>query len=881
LTLPPESGRDQLGKARQLIELGAVSTLSLDMFDTVVWRTVPRPADAFVLLGQTLLEDGILSSGLDPHSFRRLRIEAETLARVDKEALGGGSEVTLEEIWAQFPDYLLLESRRAMAGRELELERRITVPDLDIADLVAFAQEQGIHLVVVSNTYFSRQQLIHLLARPGLEPLVDARIYASSAYGVNKSNGLWKVVLEDLGVPASRVVHVGDEQSSDVDVPLQHGMRVAPFYRFFPGMAPALVREGTLMQEPSGPIGANVDPRRGDFGITGIRAKVAARVESSDLPADLAGAWRYGATVLGPVLTGFAEWVHQQALEIGSGRVWCLMREGELLADLVNTVATSQASGLEAVPVWLSRHVTGLAAVNEVNESFLRSLADRRLAPTFTQYLSNLGLSEGEVPELRHLAGRRMDAPGVAEGAVAFLLGSAHLRSRILEESGAARRRLINYLKRTMGALEGPIVLVDLGWGGTIQHQLRRVFQLSGIDARTVGLYMSTNAVACARMLEGTEMHGYLTSCGVPDFDVNQVSRSPEVVEQVCVASTGSVLDFDDEGEPILDSSIPAPDQVIDKVFAQHGIRAFQREWLRYERSVAGWLPLDGAERHLLLRILRTSITEPSAEEVRVFGSWQHDDNFGTAHSDTVVPAELGAFVPYLTPLDVLAMNMQDAYWPMGLTAQFDPPLTAAANAVLDGRIPASVFEPSRTEVTARLFVDSGAGFGATVEQRLRVNRNGLTYLHFSVKQPAMSAIRLELSDQPAVFRIDWIDLELEVEGHSQPSRFRLEGEAELGGLVYQNCHWLYDGVAVGLGGPPSIDIPLAGRAGGLVYRLDLRFAGALLALPAPSHPVALGSDPSNSLARVVSRARIEAARGGPKAVAKGALRMVRRSLQA
>lgn len=873
-------GRDRLATARNLVEQGAVSVVSLDVFDTVLWRCVPRPTDAFMLLGQRLHDAGGLRPWVDPYIFRRLRIAAEARARRLKDRAGAGVEVNLQEIWDQFPSHVLAEGWDGRAPEwEVTVEREVTRPDLDIADFAAFAHGRGCRLALVTNTYFSRQQLARLLARPELLPLEQARIFPSSAYGVSKAAGLWQMVLDELEVPATRVLHVGDEQASDVSAPSKLGIRTFHFERLGPSLESALVREGTLLPEPISPAAQTVNLWVGDFGVTGVRAKVDGRLPDDDLNADLAAAWRYGATVLGPVLTGFAEWLHRQAEGLKVPVVWCMMREGELLADLLNRVASHHGSGIEGRPVWLSRQLTARSAIVEASEAELRRLLVRRLPPTAGQFVANLGLSPAEVPELKGLLGQLMDRAAVVDPVLSAVLTSTHLRGRIVEESAAARHRLISYLQNTLDGLDGPVVLADLGWGGTIQAQLADVLKLAGVPARLVGLYLAVNDSANERILDGSDMVGYLTSCGVPEFDVSQISRSPEVIEQACLATAGSVVDIDDRGEPVLDHFATAPDQVISKLVTQHGIRAFQQEWLRYAAAVDGWSAFDGGERSLLLNILRSSITSPTPDEARVFGSWAHEDNFGADDRDHLVSERLGRFAPYMSPLDLLELTTQDVYWPFGLAARYDPALASATIATLEGAVEPEVFEPGRVSRRARLWLDCGAGFAHPQERSLRVNRNGLSYLRFAVDQPGIVSLRLDPSDGSAVFRIDWIDLTMKVAGQARPQRLRLESEADLAGLVYSNCRWLYGGVALTTTGVPQVHIPLAGRVAGSVYGVKVEVALAVMDLPSAGGPVQVGPELGNRLAWVLARARSEAAQGGIKAVGQGAWRAARRTL--
>ena len=881
LGLTGGESQDRLAEPRRFVEAGAVSVLSLDVFDTTLWRTVPRPTDAFLLLGSEIAEQGLLASRIDPYAFRRLRIAAEARARQTAAARVNRAEVTLDDIWSQFPERLFQDGAIAsMPERELELERRITIPDLDIAELAKSALEQGCRLAFVSNTYFNRQQLARLLSRPELDLVQEAKVFPSSAYGMGKGDAaFWRTVLHEMDVPPERMLHVGDELVSDVNTPSQLGIRTHHYPRLNKYLSRVLTRERVAGPEPHSPPVSALNTRSGDLGITGLRTKVATRVNDLELVGDLPVAWQYGAAVLGPVLTGFTQWVHNQAEELKTPTVWCMMREGELLADMINRVASQRRSEIEGRPIWLSRHVTGRATLTKLDEQELRSMVARRMAPTAQRLIRNLGLSEAEVPELQALMSRSLDRSEVVDEVVGVLCTREQLRERILEESSKARRRLVSYLAATTGDMD-TLTLVDLGWGGTIQSQLSRALQASGIHTHLIGLYMAMNDGAYWRVLEGCEMHSYLTSLGSPEGVTAQISRSPEVIEQVCLATTGSLLDFDDDGRPIRDTAVPTPQQVICKLVTQHGVRAFQNEWLRYADSIPTWPRLDGAEVQYLLEVLRASVSEPTADEARVFGAWEHEDNFGTDHGDHVIPEHLAPFVPYLSPLHLLEMSTKDVYWPMGLAARYDSGLSSASSALLSGRVSPDVFEPGRNAISARLHVHPASSDEAFEEQPVRVNRNGLSYVHFRVDQPNIAELRFFPTDQPSVFRIDWIDLALKIEGNRAVQRIHLEGEAQLAGLIYSGCRWLYDGVAMGFGRDPHVIIQLDGLAAGQVYGVEMQVAFGVMPIRVPLRPVPISPDKSAKVTWVASRVRAEAKHGGVKAVIRGAYRLARRALK-
>src|SRR2546423_1594114 len=71
----------RLERVRALVERGSVKVLSLDVFDTLLWRIVPEPVDAFPLLGSRLRDLGRLRPATSPHLFGSLREGAEVRAR--------------------------------------------------------------------------------------------------------------------------------------------------------------------------------------------------------------------------------------------------------------------------------------------------------------------------------------------------------------------------------------------------------------------------------------------------------------------------------------------------------------------------------------------------------------------------------------------------------------------------------------------------------------------------------------------------------------------------------------------------------------------------------------------------------------------------------
>ena len=73
--------------------------LSLDMFDTLVYRTVQKPKDLFFLTGELLQKQNAIT--INSYVFAKYREEAEKKAREDALRERGTTEVSLRDIYQQ------------------------------------------------------------------------------------------------------------------------------------------------------------------------------------------------------------------------------------------------------------------------------------------------------------------------------------------------------------------------------------------------------------------------------------------------------------------------------------------------------------------------------------------------------------------------------------------------------------------------------------------------------------------------------------------------------------------------------------------------------------------------------------------------------------
>ena len=829
----PAAGNDaRLVEAEQLLAQGTFAVLSLDVFDTLVWRTVPEPVDAFVLFGRHLQNLGHLGARTPPDVFARLRERAELRARRKVSADGEIPEVRLDAVYREMPAHLFSLPLAELSDLEIDFEKTITFPDLEVCRLAQWAQvELGIRLVLVSDTYFSGSELRRILDQEPIDQLKIDEVFTSSQYGTGKGTGLYRLVLDALDVEPGTVLHIGDNLEADQERARRAGIRTVFFDKYPGSLRTVLEREGLVRTDARQRTKSTLDLERGDWGLTALRAKAVSQLEGASLPAATDPYWRFGATVLGPVFTGFAEWVHQRARQEGVDTVYGLMREGEFLSRLINGARGYLHSPVKAETLWLSRQVCARAAVFEASLDELETFLDRQVRPTVAELCETLGIGLGQIPDLHVDADTRLDDPDLARRVLRRMTELPHVRTSIVTGAAELRSRLVDYVLRTVGPGPGRAVVVDLGWGCTIQVNLQAALDSAGAGITPLGLYLLTNEGALERTLDGVQAEGFLAQAGFPD-DTSWITRSPEILEQVCMHDEGTLVDFSDDALPVLRQSSQSPAQVLQRAAVQRGILAFQREWGRYRDVLpAPARPLDRRARPQLAKAVIRFVVSPTTDEVALFGNWVHDRDFGSEGSDSVVRHSMVPAMQYLTPRQLLEIPMTRIYWPFGMAAMHNPQLALGTGAVLDGSLPADAFEASQP-CRVRVFVDSGGGFDEADRRPAGPNVNGLSFLRAEVATTPLRGVMLRFSDEPGVLRLDWLELSFSLRGQAEPHEVRIELPEEFARLQFRNGVLLADNVVLASRAAPELVYRCPAELAAAAYRVEVEAAFAWMTTP-------------------------------------------------
>ncbi len=558
---------------RLLQRLGSrVRAVSLDFFDTLVWRWTTEPTGVFTEVGRRLQACGQLPAHVRPEDYRVYRRMAEVRAR-ERHLHGADKpeDITLKQILEELRR--LLPDPTTAGALEVEAERELCCLNPGLIQFAARLKGRGLRLFVISDVYLSAEHLRGILRANGMDPSLFDAIYTSSDARQCKSTGnLFRKVLAEQGLKPEELLHLGDNPEADVAGAHRAGVRALLYEAPDPLLSVIFERERFL-------LGASAPT----FGVQAQRL-LAARAFAGDSDADFFG--RLGATVLGPVLTRFASWACEQFAAAGVKRVGAFMREGALLGRLLQAEAEARGFPLEVLPLYANRRSTELAALGRLTAQKLLDWLGRRQTLPVREVLVQLGIDPALARGLRVGLDEKLNVPDRVVELARFLF-EPHIAQRIEQRSSEERRKVLDYLAPWVGQGE-PWGVCDLGYNASAQAQIHEILRLEGYPARIVGCYVLTCEVAARRALEGMDVRHYLGSFGHP-LQMNWAFlRSPAFAEQLIAAPCGTTLGYDrgPDGrvQPRLDALRFSPELLERQKAFQDGVVWFQRLWLWLRR---------------------------------------------------------------------------------------------------------------------------------------------------------------------------------------------------------------------------------------------------------------------------------------------------------
>ena len=543
-------------------------------------------------------------------------MQAEARARRDAKARRGSAEVHIREIYSLFP-FRLFGLDRASLEELVDAEYRaeLELCRVNCEMLQQYFEMKRAHFRVgfISDTCWDTERLAALLRHcsPGLS---WDFLYASCDNGASKSETLFARYLAEQSIDAAGSFHIGDNETADVRGARRHGIRPRHYPQASAALAAKLQRESAVFE-----LLCPGQPSRLDQGSRTLRRMAAAR-----LPEKFAG-FRLGTTVLGPVMTAFDAFVAARTAQLAQdGRrvaIGFLGRDGFLSHRIWCGLHGETAAYLE-----INRRVTLIGSADTMDPLCeLLGKVTKIDAPAFADMLKVLP------PAVVDFFAACAD--GIATGAaLADALPKLMDASEIAALAAGLRERLLAYLRATIAGFDActDLVLVDLGYSGSAQKALRRIFDQEGIAIRLHGVYLMTLDDAFDDLATDDTAAGLVSDLVVTPHLKRMLIRNVALLEQICCSPDGSVRDYAENG-PLREINPRPAEQIALAAEIQSGALTFARAAgeLAERYRLAPFASADVAARWAAATLGRLLLL-PDDDELALFSRFKHDVNLGT-----------------------------------------------------------------------------------------------------------------------------------------------------------------------------------------------------------------------------------------------------------
>lgn len=522
LGAPPKAGFNFVkasGASREELHelINTHDVISVDLFDTLIMRRTLFPTDVYELVDLRLKQRGIV---IDNFPQKRLGAEKE---------LGKETIPMIHEIYAYMLDQCMVSGilPEDLARLEWEVDRALAVPREELCELLQAVCQQGKPLYIVSDTFYTKDQLAMLLECCGITCYTD--ILASCDYRTGKTQALFGKLLEK--VPGRTCLHIGDSLDADVEGARKNGLTACQLY------------SGVELFEKTGYLGLwdNIHSLSSRIQAGMLVAKLfnsPFQFEERELHVD--NAYDLGYLFFGPMITGFVIWFRRQILEQGLKNIWFGARDGYLIKKLYEQIEPSSNS----IYFLTSRFAAIRAGIE--NEADIRYVEAMRFSGSLQEQLrERFGIS-AESGEERH--------------------SLLDYKDEIFQAAKVNRDNYQKYIE-TLKMEEGDVAFFDFVARGTVQVYIQRL-----MDRRLKGFYFWQQDPGYMRE-KGLDVQTFYS----PDEDA--IAQNYLVLEAALMSPQPSVIGFDETGAAVFAQEKRTEQDILCVQCIQDGVNDYFRTY--------------------------------------------------------------------------------------------------------------------------------------------------------------------------------------------------------------------------------------------------------------------------------------------------------------
>lgn len=427
--------------------------ISFDIFDTLLKRNVLYPYDVF-----TLVELAYSRRYAHPVcSFREKRIQAESARR----RKSNQEEVTLDEIYEELP--YDVQTIQALKDIELEIESAVLTVNSEVKEIYDYAILQHKSVVIISDIYLPYQFIKERLEEHGYIHY-DELLISSELKKTKNKGSIFRFLLKKLEVNPKDILHIGDNWKTDFFRPLQykiHSLHIPN--RFNKCLYQRVPQSHNITQNI---LYSFINNNAGTEHFMQI-----------------------GYETLGPVLLAFCHWLKKYKEALKLEKLVFLSRDGQIIhqaymslfpEDNVDYIYVSRRS-LTVPLIWKQKNLEDILKIIPVYQYYneIRILIDRLGLEyeSCKQIIEDLGFKGSDTLHRNEIIKSNK-----------FRILFDRLKEQIYSNSKKEYVELVNYINSLH--LNNNIGIVDIGWAGTMQRMLHKIFCEMNKNVHINGFYV-------------------------------------------------------------------------------------------------------------------------------------------------------------------------------------------------------------------------------------------------------------------------------------------------------------------------------------------------------------------------------------------------------
>ena len=208
----------------KLIPLKTIKVISIDIFDTLIIFPEIKPNDIFYFL-----DDYIKNFDYHNKTFSKIRTDCERFLSLET----GEENVTIDSIYGNIGNQVNLNNNQinSLKERELSVFLNLACLNEEVLDILKKAKDFGKRIILISDTCYSSNFITLLLNKFNI--FYDFLYASTDLKMIKSSEKLYDEIIRNENVLPSEILHIGDNDPNDNQIPLDKGILAFHYFPFY------------------------------------------------------------------------------------------------------------------------------------------------------------------------------------------------------------------------------------------------------------------------------------------------------------------------------------------------------------------------------------------------------------------------------------------------------------------------------------------------------------------------------------------------------------------------------------------------------------------------------------------------------------------------